>query len=393
MGSMVQDELSIAHFVTDEKFIDSAYQRFESVAPGSSTYYFISSKRDLLYIREAPITFVSPWSLLNPLFYLRLKRCSFVVVHAMANMHRLLVFLAPPRIKFLWVGLGYDYYELLGPPGDLLLHQTLDYVKQKRAKDKPSSAVFPLKAFGKWLFHRLVPLPRVMCKLTAFSPALERDYELITELSNSRIPPYIDWNYGSVSRLIDEVAPAPPSRSGAILLGNSATVTNNHIEALDLLRSVGVGYRQIICPLSYGDKEYGAHISHYGHSLFGDRFVPLLDYMALDDYLELISNCSVFVANHIRQQGLGNLIALMHVGARVFLNKRSPVFQDFTQRGAYVNSLDDLIEAPHLLEEPLTAEQVADNQRFLKGLSGSAAINEKTRNLISRMTGREPGAP
>lgn len=390
--SSVARNLSIAHFTTDEKFTDAAYERFETAAPNASHFFFIGPKTPLKYVKSAPVSHVHPASLLNPFFYAGLRKYSFVVLHKLSRFHRLLLRLAPKDINFLWVGLGVDYYDLLSAPGDLLLEKTRQYVRSRESGKEARTSTFGTDSLAKRLFYRFAPLPALLYKVRAFSPVLESEYEQVAERYGSRVPPYIDWNYGSVSQLIDRDAPAMPTQAGAILLGNSATVTNNHMEALDLLHAAGVGSRKIICPLSYGDKGYGEHVSSYGRALFGAQFVPLTNYMPLNDYLELVSGCSVFVANHVRQQGLGNVVSMLHVGARVFLNRRSPVFQDFTRKGAHVNALDDLIEAPHLLEEPLTEEQVADNQRFLKGLSGSAAINEKTRILIGRMSGEERGA-
>ena len=37
--------------------------------------------------------------------------------------------------------------------------------------------------------------------------------------------------------------------------------------------------------------------------------------------------CDTLIFNHIRQQGVGNIITLGYLGAKIYLNKKSPVFE------------------------------------------------------------------
>ncbi len=56
-----------------------------------------------------------------------------------------------------------------------------------------------------------------------------------------------------------------------ILLGNSSNMTGNHLDALDILKSKGIGRRKIICPLSYGDPKCAVLIGKYGVKLFSEN--------------------------------------------------------------------------------------------------------------------------
>lgn len=104
-----------------------------------------------------------------------------------------------------------------------------------------------------------------------------------------------------------------------MLLGNSATWTNNHMEVQKALAEFLDEDYEIICPLSYGDLQYANQVIQFGKRLFGERFIPLTDYMKPEDYAVLLSTVDVGVFNHNRQQGLGNILALLYLMKKVYI--------------------------------------------------------------------------
>jgi dTDP-N-acetylfucosamine:lipid II N-acetylfucosaminyltransferase len=104
-----------------------------------------------------------------------------------------------------------------------------------------------------------------------------------------------------------------------ILVGNSATVSNNHKDALNKLAPYADKNIKIYCPLSYGDKTYAQDITAFGNSLFEDKFIALREFMALDDYTQLLAKIDIAVFNHNRQQGMGNTISLLGMGKKIYM--------------------------------------------------------------------------
>ena len=81
-----------------------------------------------------------------------------------------------------------------------------------------------------------------------------------------------------------EAMPAEEELGKHIQLGNSATPTNNHIEAIDWLAQMELGARRVIVPLSYGSDEYRDMVCAYGKKRLGDTFQPVTDFMPFDEY-------------------------------------------------------------------------------------------------------------
>lgn len=118
-----------------------------------------------------------------------------------------------------------------------------------------------------------------------------------------------------------------------VLLGNSATPTNGHAEALKALSRFAGEDIAVYCPLSYGDAAYGDEVARLGGEMLGDKFVPLRSFMGRDEYDRFLATIDVGVFNHSRQQGLGNINGLMRSGAKVYISRRSGMWRDFGDEG------------------------------------------------------------
>lgn len=114
-----------------------------------------------------------------------------------------------------------------------------------------------------------------------------------------------------------------------ILLGNSATAENNHIEMINRLQQIDNGKFAIVCPLSYGCNNYAKQIIDYGKKVFSERFLPVTEFLDTKKYFELIQSVDIVIMNHIRQQAGANISAAIYFGKKVFLNSKSIFFKHF----------------------------------------------------------------
>lgn len=124
-----------------------------------------------------------------------------------------------------------------------------------------------------------------------------------------------------------------------IIIGNSSTRTNEHIEIFDQLNGIDLENVEIICPLSYGDMDYQREVINKGRKVFGDAFHPITEYMNYDQYNELLLSCDVGIYNNNRQQGLGNISAMINMGKKVFIRKDTPMWDSFMKYGYIMNDV------------------------------------------------------
>lgn len=133
------------------------------------------------------------------------------------------------------------------------------------------------------------------------------------------------WTIGAYVNVVTaEHLEAQPQRSRRseepvrILVGNSASASNNHADVLEVLSRFRDESMTVLVPLSYGDPEYADAVREIGRRHLGDRFVALDSFLPPEEYARLLSTIDVAVFNHTRQQALGNYFALAYLGVKIY---------------------------------------------------------------------------
>lgn len=121
-----------------------------------------------------------------------------------------------------------------------------------------------------------------------------------------------------------------------ILVGNSATVTNNHLKVMDLLSRFKDNDINIYVPLSYGDKDYAEEVIEYGKRIFGNKLIPIRDFMPLEEYSEFLNTMDIAIFNMVRQQALGNIFLLLYMGCKVYLHPEGKLLDYFRKMDFFV---------------------------------------------------------
>lgn len=125
------------------------------------------------------------------------------------------------------------------------------------------------------------------------------------------------------------------------MLGNSADPSNSHIEMINAISKYGKGKFRVICPLSYGgNPQYIKDVIKRGTDCFGLDFVPLLQILNSVEYAKLLQQVDVVLMNHNRQQGLGNILALMYLGKKVYIRTTISSFHFFIRHECEIYDID-----------------------------------------------------
>lgn len=117
-----------------------------------------------------------------------------------------------------------------------------------------------------------------------------------------------------------------------IMVGNSATITNQHIEMLEILTRFAGENIEIICPLSYGNKEYAEEIERFGKLKFGDKFNAIKEYLNPEKYSEFLNSVDVAVFNNNRQQATANIEILSYLGKKVYVRSDTTTWGHYVER-------------------------------------------------------------
>lgn len=181
---------------------------------------------------------------------------------------------------------------------------------------------------------------RIIKKIPRIAGLLEEDYEIVrkryhTLASFSRVfyPYPIDFSLLSELKVHHIKFPEK-----TILLGNSASESNNHLDILLKLEPLKNEQIKILCPLSYGStRKYAELIVEKGKEIFKDKFIPLLDFIEPSEYSKILSGVDVLIMNQQRQQGLGNIFPILFLEKKVYIRSDASSFDFLKELGCKIN--------------------------------------------------------
>ncbi len=377
----------IAHLVDDEKFIDMAYREFEAVAPNTNEFIVLGEERELKYVKRAVVRFLS---LRRAVDFVRSEKCAAVVFHSLSGHYAPLLRRVPANKRIFWIGWGYDYYRRLldkAYPAGLHMAKTQELESSAPKPNMTSLILSKSKSLAKHLLGLSNTYSqRLLSRIDYFSPVLDVEYELVRKHNRWFRGSYISWNYGTLEDDMLAANGKVDELGNSILVGNSSSFENNHLEIFDTLdRVIDTAGSSIITPLSYGNQWYKEQVISRGREMFGEQFVPLVDFLAKDKYIDLLQSCGHVFFNHVRQQGVGNICVMMLKGAQIYLNSQNPLYSWLRSRGAIVQSIDAFSrtkEGGRKRLEPLSETERAINREVVRKHWARDVQRARTKALV-----------
>ncbi|WP_121966436.1 TDP-N-acetylfucosamine:lipid II N-acetylfucosaminyltransferase [Myroides sp. N17-2] len=354
--------MNVLHVIDDEKFINSCKATF--AVDGIDNYYLNKNKVSDVYIIDNSIHIVV-------FHYLSLEDAYFISKCTL-------------NIKYIWFFWGADGFCFGEYYNKFLLSKT----KRIRILNEFTTSVFSgIKCFTKTLFPFIIDksktihiMSSAIKKIDVVVPVMPLDFEMLKS------------DYGFENRLIhvnyltpfffdNEEEEMPRFSNGrSILLGNSASYTNNHIEAIDVLKACN-STREIIIPLNYGDKSYASRVSNYAKSRLGEKVRVLSDFLDFKEYIAVMDSTSIIVMNHCRQQAVGNIIMGLLTGKTLYLRKETTVFNFLFSEGFYIKEFGENMEELEVFDSIKLLENYHNAYRVF----GRERIHKKIEYLLKEV--------
>ncbi len=374
----------ILHIAPDEKFINSAVWQFENLNPQNNLFIILLEKNQKEY------TYVKPNKQVISLIknkdgFKRILRIyndyDLICFHNLDVFACRLIMSFSLKKKILWILFGQEIYNN-------------EFIIKKKEIFGKYTYKYHLKKNGYKFFFRKIKnillkkkLPYSIIKETIKSRInycgcpYKEEIDFINERINDKIE-HIKFCYYPIEFIFKKDSEVTGEN---ILIGNSSIITNNHLDAFMYLKKVELGKRKLITPLSYGDMEYQKFIVKKGYKYFPNNFEPLVDFLNLEDYNRYISQCSIAIMANIRQQAIGNVIAMLWMGAKVFLNKKNTLYKYLIRLGIHVFCVErDLVGNKDALI-PLSSQIIKKNRELLLSEFGQKNLNETLKEHLENL--------
>jgi hypothetical protein len=398
--------MKILHIILDGKAISRLAPNLEKITTLENRYVVLDGRPNPSFQHISNLT---PWRIVGRDYLVSaeldedMRWAEVLIVHWLQPLSAEIALRAPQNMPIVWSGWGGDYYSLLpGGMGALISEETSRLIN-KSVEDKASRWIRLGQLVGRLTFKNIVWAlkyrirNRVLKRQKAeyfidafikrvdfFSAPIQDDYAILRKSLGEKFKAeYLQINYADVEQVTKSWNVELTGNN--ILLGNSATPTNNHAEMLMMLAEMNIGDRKVIVPLNYGDQEYAERVVEMGKQLLGDCFYPLLEFISLGEYNKLLSGCSVAIMNHRRQQALGNAIIMLYMGAKLFLDEEGVVYKFFKNKGAVVFSIQNIRDMGMEAFAPVSSEERQKNRDVLESVWGEAVVAGNYLKAIHRL--------
>jgi len=358
---------------SDTKFPPLIRNLYESICAGNHVYVIVGEDRELLGFRSvntvrdfaALVSFRSDWT--------------GIILHGILVSFYPYLDAVPRDLKMAWVVWGVEAYSYKHVNDHGLL--------------EPETSTFVFDTFSSRMKRSLRPIAwhlrgdfrkfrHVMRRINYVVTHLESEYKLFRDwglVESGNV-----WHDAPVLLLSDLLPSSDHDCSGVrpdIQVGNSATPANNHVDVFRRLSEEDLTGRRVLVPLSYGSDDYRAFVIRRGQEILGDHFSPIVDFMPLDEYMNLFDRCGIVILNHYRQQAVGNSIAALWAGRSLYLGP-STVYRDYKSKGLPVFLFQSDFKLDRVAISPLALRAVRTK---LSEFLGDDSVLRKTACLLDRL--------
>lgn len=359
------------HLFDDEKVVNRAIDLFEKALPNQNIYIcfvdtvvqFVNTTDNLYFYKEGE-SFQKD----------KLKNIDKVVIHCLS--YKKIVFIntyLSQSIPCYWNIWGGDLYNAI-----------LEY--------RGYSIYYEPEFLGVKFFIR-----KVLCHLKVYSPiqksvlnfiknrvthfVTNADYDIARQYIGNYITgiQVTGFRYYPIDVILGRLADKSV-KGNVLLLGNSASFTNNHSYAFKYLSNLDLKNKKIIVPVSYGGSlKYVNHIIKQGDRKWGRSFIPLRNFLPLDEYNQLMTTAEICIFSSWRQEAFGNIVIALYLGSKVFLSERSSLLSYFKSIGVVVYTLEQIRQED--IDFPLSDEIKNSNREILFELLNEKTIVDNIRNI------------
>lgn len=370
-------KIVILHIFHDEKFFDHVSDFFDSLKNVENLYYYYTPHKNtsFKYIRSSnKIKIIDNFS--EYIQILSSHQIDIIYFQSLSpSFYHYFKYINPKTILIWWC-FGYEIYNsqrYLPPMVKINLFKPLTFKFKYNNKKRPY-----IKNLIRSLYW-LIRLPwdyymrkKIISRIDYFSPVLPIEYELMKRNNYFKAQPFM-INEGP--GLLGNVEFTYFKKSQNVLIGNSFTYTNNHLDIFHKIKSYKLSNQKYIIPINYGTdyagkRKFFKHISGLSpkESIWLDDFIPY------EEYKLLLSSVSHAIFGHMRQQAMGNIYMCLLTGAKVFLYKDSLLYKQLKDFGYIVFSIEnDLSE--EALKIPLSKEDAYHNFSIKLKLSANKVEN------------------
>lgn len=385
----------IVHFVVDEKIIDQIIDNFLEISEENMFLVFTENfknkfthiTRDVSSIRRFDYNHEDINEVLKKL------KADAIIVHQLNLNFAKTINQINKSLKIAWIEWGFDMYHLPKIRPTLYAPITKNYLLRNEPS-LPLKFLIKKNRLSRNLLYKLKnkndpykEIFRAIRKINFFSTYIKEDFNYFMKFYNKKHLSFSETAFSTIDQyLAGNKNLRINEHATNIIVGNSNTIECNYLDVICELEKRKDKFNKAYFVLSYGKNDsHKKEVITKGKKNLVEKFHPLTDFMPREKYIKMLQSCSVGIFNHYRQQAMGNIIALLYMGARVYLSEKNPAYHYFLRKGIAVNSFENEFEI--YTNTILSSEKAENNRRILDSIFSKEKVVNDLRNLTAKLLG------
>lgn len=364
----------ILHLVNDHQVINRTLDYFEQVFPGENIVFVFSDNTRLIHVKPRNLfQIVSEANYRTIAQNTDFSQIDKVIVHYMSIKKIRFIQKIPKHLHVCWNIYGWDLYsQFLFYKGYKLFYSNPDSFRPLTWKRK----LFPQIAYIKDKLRSGKYFNYIIKRTDSLVVSCLPDKTLLEFYARRSFPTKEIFSY-PIETTLGDLYGKEFQEGKDIMLGNSASFTNNHLYALNYLSGLDLKNSKIHLQLAYGGTEvYKKYVTGKYEEAFHDKLVINDKYLPISEYNNYLLNMRILIFANWRQEAEGNILMGFYLGAKIFLSNKNPLFLYYKFLGFIIFELETISQQN--LDHPLTPEEKDYNRNIAKRLYA----NERLLNLI-----------
>lgn len=322
----------ILHLFSDQKVVSRDFKNYKEFIPDYEHIgiLFLGNSEKPKYVSN-----IKEFKIYNPSLVksFDFSKVACVKVHFLSDEKVKFIFSIPKTIPVWWNVYGGDLYNRYLQYMGYKLYYT-DKVFQTIKKQ----LTFPLKKIIREIEYWKIT------KRVKYYSAIDCDYQLIKLYSkHARKSINLPLFSYPMEDIMGNLYNSTFKDGNSIIIGNSASYTNNHLYCLNYLKKIDLTKHQTVLQLAYGgDKKYNYEVKIRYQEDLKCPVIANEEFLPLDAFNKSLQNAHAFIFGNWRQEAVGNILTAFYLGKKVFLSNKSPLLNYFRQKGFTVYELETL---------------------------------------------------
>ena len=330
--------MKIAHFFNNNKFVDKHIKKYIE-CDFENDFFYLNNENNYSGSHKDKVVYLPPESEAYNSIINRIETYDIVILYYLnSDKFRLIEAIKDSKVKIIWSFYGAEIYGLPEFRQHTLSEKTQKALK--RISYKINFAKLRM-LIGRYLNKfkkkktKIHWLQRSCQRIDYFLWYNEFEYELLNKHMGQILPTFME---APLNNALDKVEPEP-NKENSLLIGNSASYYNNHLDALDILATNR--YKgKVSLPFSYlKNDNYVALIEKYALRS-GLAFKIIDEFMTYAEYITFINRHKAAVYPSYRQMGLGNIFIGIRCGLKIYLSDKNPTLKWLREKGMKIYSME-----------------------------------------------------